>query len=123
VVHSPNEYEAELLAALALQLADVLRAEMAAFRRHIAEWPNVWLQVLELLVTLLLAQNRQPPPTVAAGVPHAEFAAKLISLPSGLLAMVCDAIVKLKVRLGAAAAALAAAASNILCRFPRSSRE
>jgi len=37
MVHSPNEYEAELLAALALQLADVLRAEMAAFRRHIAE--------------------------------------------------------------------------------------
>jgi hypothetical protein len=55
---------------------------------------------LELLVTVLLARNRQPPPTVAAGVPHAEFAAELISLPSGLLAMVCEAIVKLKVRLG-----------------------
>jgi hypothetical protein len=33
-------------------------------------------------------------------VPHAEFAAELVSLPSGLLAMVCEAIVKLKVRLG-----------------------
>ena len=59
------------------------------------------LQGLELLVTVLLARNRQPPPTVAAGVPHAELAAELIidniTLPSGLLAMVCEAIVKLKV--------------------------
>ena len=60
------------------------------------------LQLLELLVTVLLARNRQPPPTVAAGMPHAEFAAELITLPSGLLAMVCEAIVKLKVRLEAA---------------------
>jgi hypothetical protein len=51
---------------------------------------------------VLLARNRQPPPTVAAGVPHAE----LVSLPSGLPAMVCEAIVKLKpkVRLVAACA-------------------
>ena len=35
-------------------------------------------------------------------MPHAELAAELVSLPSGLLAMVCEAIVKLKVRLGAA---------------------
>ena len=47
-------------------------------------------------MTVLLARNRQPPPTVAAGGPHAELAAELISLPSGLLAMVCEAIVKLK---------------------------
>ena len=60
------------------------------------------LQGLELLVTVLLARNRQPPPTVAAGVPHAELAAELVSLPSGLLAMVCEAIVKLKVLPGAA---------------------
>jgi hypothetical protein len=60
----------------------------------------VLLQGLELLVTVLLARNRLPPPTVAAGVLHAELAAELISLPSGLLAMVCEAIVKLKVRLG-----------------------
>jgi hypothetical protein len=57
------------------------------------------LQGLELLVTVLLARNRQPPPTVAAGVPHAELAAELLTLPSGLLAMVCEAIVKLNVRL------------------------
>jgi hypothetical protein len=57
---------------------------------------------LELLVTVLLAQNQQPPPTVAACAPHANLAAKLISMPSGLLAMVCEAIVKLKVRHGAA---------------------
>jgi hypothetical protein len=62
----------------------------------------VSVQGLELLVTVLLSRNRQPPLTVAAGVPHAELAAELISLPSGLLAMVCEAVVKLKVRLGAA---------------------
>jgi hypothetical protein len=56
------------------------------------------LQGLELLVTVLLARNQQPTPTVAAGVPHDELAAELFSLPSGLLAMVCAAIVKLKVR-------------------------
>jgi hypothetical protein len=62
------------------------------------------VQGLELLVTVLLARNRQPPSTVAAGVLHANLAAELVSLPSGLLAMVCEAIVKLKVRLGAAGA-------------------
>ena len=60
------------------------------------------MQGLELLVTVLLARNRQPPPTVAAGAPQAELVAELVSLPSGLLAMVCEAIVKLKVRLGLA---------------------
>ncbi len=60
------------------------------------------MQGLELLVTVLLAQNRQPPPTVAAGVPHAEFAAELLTLPSGLLAMVCEAIGGLEVLLGPA---------------------
>ncbi len=53
-------------------------------------------------MTVLLARNRQPHPTVAAGGPHAQLAAELITLPSGLLAMVCEAIVKLKVRLVAA---------------------
>ncbi len=48
-------------------------------------------------MTVLLARNRQPPPTVAAGVPDAELAAELVTLPSGLLAKVCEAIVQLKV--------------------------
>jgi hypothetical protein len=60
------------------------------------------LQGLELLVTVQLARNRPPPPTVAAGAPNANLAADVVSLPSGLLAMVCEAIMKLKVRLGAA---------------------
>ncbi len=73
------------------------------------------MQGLELLVTVLLARSRQPPPTVADGVPHAELAAELISLPSGLLAMVCEAIVKLKVRLGAALACVGAACMHCSC--------
>ena len=50
-------------------------------------------------MAVLLARSRQPPPTVAVGVPHAELAAELVSLPSGVLALVCEAIVKLMVRL------------------------
>ena len=76
--------------------------------RSLVFLPKVSPQGLELLVTVLLARNRQPPPTVAAGVPHAELAAELITLPSGLLAMVCEAIVKLKVRRGAACACMRA---------------
>jgi hypothetical protein len=71
-------------------------------RASVREGPSVSVQGLELLVTVLLARNRQPPPTVDAGAPHAELAAELVSLPSGLLAMVCEVIVKLKVRLGLA---------------------
>ena len=55
------------------------------------------MQGLELLVAVLLARNRQPPAAVAPAAPHAEFAAELKTLPSGLLAMVCDAIVRLQV--------------------------
>ena len=61
-------------------------------------------------MTVLLARNRQPPPTAAAGVPHVEFAAELISLPSGLLAMICEAIVKPKVRRGGCVRAIVLAA-------------
>ena len=75
------------------------------------------LQGLKLLLTVLLARNRQPLPTVAAGVPHAELAAELITLPSGLLAMVCAAIVKLKVRLGAACARLGVRACTVPVRI------
>ena len=81
-------------------------------RARVHEWPNASLQGLELLVTVLLARNRQPPPTAAAGVPQSELAAELISLPSGLLAMVCEAIVKLKVRLGAACACVGRGANG-----------
>jgi hypothetical protein len=70
--------------------------------RSLVFLPEVWLQGLELLVTVLLARNRPPPPPAAAGVPRAALAVELITLPSGLLAMVCEAIVKFKVRLVAA---------------------
>jgi hypothetical protein len=58
---------------------------------------GVVLQGLKLLVTALLARERPPPAAVAPAAPHAEFAAELKTLPSGLLAMVCDAIVRLQV--------------------------
>ncbi len=80
------------------------------------KYHNGSVQGLELLVTVLLARNRLPPPAVAAGVPHADLAAGLISLPSGLLAMVCEAIVTLKVRLGGAAArACSGARTRAVC--------
>ena len=56
------------------------------------------MQGLRLLVTALLARERRQPPAVAAGAPHAEFAAELMTLPSGLHAKVCEAIVRLQVR-------------------------
>ena len=77
------------------------------------------MQGLELLVTVLLARNRQPPTMVAAGVPHGELAAELVSLPSGLLAMVCEAIVKLKVRLGAACVRACVRACRLHGRWAR----
>ena len=83
------------------ECADLGRARLHSCRleRACANDLIYLLQGLELLVTVLLARNRQPPPTVAAGVPHADLAAELITLPSGLLAMICEAIVKLKVSL------------------------
>ena len=68
-------------------------------------------------MTVLLARNRQPPPTVAAGALHAELAAELVTLPSGLLAMVCEAIVKLKVRLAAACACVGGCACTVPLRL------
>ncbi len=59
------------------------------------------LQRYELLVTALLARHRQPP-MGATCVLNADFMAEVIALPSGLLAMVGEAMVKsimkLKVR-------------------------
>ena len=55
------------------------------------------MQGLKLLVTALLARERRQPPAVAAGARHAEFAAELMTLPSGLHAKVCEAIVRLQV--------------------------
>ncbi len=74
-------------------------------------------QGLGLLVTVLLSRNRPPPTTVAAGVPHANFAAELISLPSGLLAMVCEVIVTLKVRLRVGCMR-ASGGGRTVCRVP-----
>ena len=79
------------------------------------KYHNVSLQGLELVVTVLLARNRQPQPTVAAGGPHAELAAGLISLPSGLLAMVCEAIVKLKLTSLDLSCTLRASAGQLRC--------
>ena len=82
------------------------------------------MQGLELLVTVLLTRSRQPPPTVAAGVPHAEFAAELLTLPSGLLAMVGEAIVKLESRYnGVPAEVLLGPAGLRTKRFGNSLRE
>jgi hypothetical protein len=54
-------------------------------REVVANLPRC-LAGLELMVTVLLARNRQ---TIAAGL-----AAELLTLPSGLLAIICKAIVR-----------------------------
>ena len=73
-------------------------ADSCRFSLSCRQCPSgVVVQGLELLVTWLLARNRQSPPTVAAVVPPGGLAAELQTLPSGLLAMVCDAIVRLQV--------------------------
>ena len=73
-------------------------ADSCRFSLSCRQCPSgVVLQGLKLLVTTLLARERPPPAPVAPGAPHAEFAAQLKTLPSGLLAMVCDAIVRLQV--------------------------
>jgi hypothetical protein len=103
------------------ECADLGRARLPSFscrpERALANDLMDLLQGLELLVTVLLARNRQLPPTVAAGVPHAELAADLITLPSGLLAMVCEAIGKLKVRLGAGCACVGVRVCTVRVRI------
>ena len=54
-----------------------------------------WLQRLEVLATLMHARQRWLPTGASGGVAPSEFAAAVAALPSGLLAMVADAIVKL----------------------------
>jgi hypothetical protein len=60
---------------------------------------------------------RAEPAAVAAGVAHAGFASELVSLPSGLLAMVCKAIVKLKVLLRVACVRACVCASVRECIY------
>ena len=57
----------------------------------------VRMQRLEPFVALLLI--RQRPTHTAGGGQHWELGAAVTSLPSGVLAMVCEAMMKLKVRL------------------------
>ena len=50
---------------------------------------------------LLLVWQRQPPTVAAAGVHGSELGAAVVSLPSGVLAMIGEAISKLESRLEA----------------------
>ena len=56
------------------------------------------LQSLALLVALLLVRQRQPP-TGLAGGGHVEVGVALMSLPSGLLAIIGQAMTKLESKL------------------------
>ena len=56
------------------------------------------LQSLALLVALLLGRQRQPP-TGLAGSGHVEVGVALMSLPSGLLAIIGQAMTKLESKL------------------------
>ncbi len=54
---------------------------------------------LELLVALMLVRQRERPMDAASGGRSTELGAAVMSLPSGLLAMVCEAITKLESQL------------------------
>jgi hypothetical protein len=61
-------------------------------------WANhLWLQRFELLVTVMLARGRQLSAGIADALPSG-LMAEAITLPSGLLAVVCEAIMKVTVR-------------------------
>jgi hypothetical protein len=68
---------------------------------------------LELLVTLMLVRLRRPPTGPAGGVQHAALGAAVTALPSGLLALVGEAITKQESQLEARAPLFRRAA----CRF------
>ena len=53
------------------------------------------MQRLELIVALMLARHRQAPTDAAGSVRPVGFATAFLSLPSGLLAIICEAIMKL----------------------------
>jgi hypothetical protein len=50
------------------------------------------MQRLELIVVLMLARHRQAPTDAAGGVRPVGFATEFLSLPSGLLEMIADAV-------------------------------
>ena len=54
------------------------------------------MQRLELLVTLMLLRERDSPTDHFGGGQHTEFGAAVMSIPSGLLAMIGEAILKLE---------------------------
>jgi hypothetical protein len=65
--------------------------------RRFASAHVIWLQRLEVLFTLLLLRQRQPP----AGAGATNVGAALVSLPSGLIALIGGAMAKLETRLEA----------------------
>jgi hypothetical protein len=58
---------------------------------------HLWLQRFELLVTVMLARARLEPAGIT-DVRTSELMAEAITLPSGLLAVVCEAIMRVTVR-------------------------
>ena len=83
---APDDARVAALIARATPVVELANAAATEAEEAVVKLP-LRLAGLELMVTMLLARDRHPP-TVAAGV-----AAELLSLHSGLLAMVCDAIV------------------------------
>ena len=81
------------------------RAEVA---RATVTGCSLSMQRLELLATMLLVRQRQPLADTASGLEHA-FGAAVLSLPSGLLTLIGEALTKIESQLEARAALLMSA--------------
>jgi hypothetical protein len=74
---------------------------LAAARAACLSANHLWLQRFELLVAVMLARARRQPAGIA-GVLPSELTVEVITLPSGLLAVVCEAIMRVTVRAASA---------------------
>ncbi len=64
----------------------------------------VQVQRLEPLIALMLIRHRLPLTDTTGGGQHSALGAAVMALPSGLLAMVCEAMLKLESKLDVRAA-------------------
>ena len=94
-------------------------------RARQSRWPlstdrvDALVQRFELLATLMLARQRQAPTEAADGAQHARFVAAVLGLPSGVLAIIGEAMM----RLTSGSCACSGGSRCVLCSSVRRARE